>query len=283
MDNVSVTIFTDPGCPFGFNAQRQELQLAWHYGRRIEITRRMIVLREKTLTFEEQGVTRDQVTALSERLRAQYGMPMLTDSQDAFRATLEACQAYVGARINAAERADQLLRSLRRRMFSQGQHLDDPTVIRTAGEDVGMRGDTFDRWLHDNEVAAALREDMEATRSPSREALALPHRLSRTNDGLRYSTASAVFERGDSRMVTVGFQPFAVYEMAMANVAPDVERQPPPETVEQILEWAPYPLATAEVAALRDIGLDDARRELEQSGASLEPAAGDGYWSPGSA
>jgi hypothetical protein len=32
MERVKVTIYTDPGCPFGFNAQRQETQLAWHHG-----------------------------------------------------------------------------------------------------------------------------------------------------------------------------------------------------------------------------------------------------------
>jgi hypothetical protein len=32
MECINVTIYTDPGCPFGFNAQRQEAQLLWHYG-----------------------------------------------------------------------------------------------------------------------------------------------------------------------------------------------------------------------------------------------------------
>jgi hypothetical protein len=44
MPEVEVTIHTDPACPFGFNAQRQETQLAWHYGDGLQITRRMIVL-----------------------------------------------------------------------------------------------------------------------------------------------------------------------------------------------------------------------------------------------
>ena len=95
----------------------------------------------------------------------------------------------------------------------------------------------------------------------------------------RYSTASAVFELGDRRIVMPGFQPFAVYEVAMANVAPDVERRPPPANVEELLSWAPYPLATAEVAELRGIGLDQARAELEEAGARLGAAAQDGYWS----
>jgi hypothetical protein len=70
-----------------------------------------------------------------------------------------------------------------------------------------------------------------------------------------------------------------VYEVAAANVAPELERRPPPQTVEEVLAWAAYPLATAEVAELRGIGLDQAREELQRAGAKLSPAAGDGYWS----
>ena len=76
-----------------------------------------------------------------------------------------------------------------------------------------------------------------------------------------------------------GFQPFAVYEVAVANVAPELERRPPPETIGQVLSWAPYPLATAEVAELRGIGLDQARDRLQQADAKFATAAGDGYWS----
>jgi hypothetical protein len=57
-----------------------------------------------------------------------------------------------------------------------------------------------------------------------------------------------------------------------------VSRRPSPETVEEILSWAPYALATAEVAELRGIGIDQAREELQRAGATLTPAAGDGYW-----
>jgi hypothetical protein len=78
-----------------------------------------------------------------------------------------------------------------------------------------------------------------------------------------------------------GFQPFAVYEVAVANVAPDLERRPPPETVDQVLSWAPYPLATAEVAELRSIDVERAREELQRASAKLAAAADDGYWSSG--
>ena len=121
---------------------------------------------------------------------------------------------------------------------------------------------------------------MADTRDPLPEARSLSHRLSGRDGQSRYSTASAVFRHGDNRLVMPGFQPFAVYEVAMANVAPDVERRDPPADVEQILEWATYPLATAEIAELRGIGIEDAREELERAGARFEAVAGDGYWSP---
>jgi predicted DsbA family dithiol-disulfide isomerase len=279
MERVSVTIFTDPGCPFGFNAQRQEAQLVWHYGAALNITRRMIVLTEKSASFEERGLSRDMVAGNAKRLRSTYGMPMRTEPAERLAATIEACRAYVGARLNDPARADLLLRALRRRAFSQGQPLDEFETIRAAGSEVGIEAQALESWMADPQVERALREDMAATRAPLPEALALAHRLSKSDGGWRYSTASAVFERGDRRVVMAGFQPFAVYEVAMANVAPDVERRPAPQSVEELLSWATYPLATAEVAELIGVGLAEAREQLQRAGAELDPAAGDGYWS----
>ncbi|HEV3389146.1 MAG TPA: DsbA family protein [Solirubrobacteraceae bacterium] len=279
MEGVKVTIYTDPGCPFGFNAQRQETQLDWHYGHGLAITRRMIVLTERSSTFEERGLSREMVAGNARRLRSTYAMPMLTDPPEKLTATIDACRAYVAARIHDPARADLLLRALRRRVFSEGQPLDELETIHGAAADVGIETNALDAWLADDEVEKALREDMAATRSPAPEALALAHRLSRSDSGLRYSTGSAVFEADGRRVVMPGFQPFAVYEVSVANVAPALERKPAPKSVDELLAWAPYPLATAEVAEVRGIGVDEAREELEQAGAKLTDAAGDGYWS----
>ena len=278
MERVRVTIYTDPGCPFGFNAQRQEAQLSWHYGDAVDVTRRMIVLVEKSSSFEELGLSRERVSGNAERLRSLYGMPMVTNARDRLPSTLEACRAYVGARMHDPERADRLLRALRRRAFSEGEPLDDIDTLRAAAGDAGIATEALEGWLADDQVQDAVRADMADTRAPLPEALALPHRLSKSDGKLRYSTASAVFERDGRRVVMAGFQPFAVYEVAMANVAPDVPRRAPAETVEELLAWAQYPLATAEVAELRGIGLDTARAELERSGARSTPSAQDGYW-----
>lgn len=279
MERVNVTIFTDPGCPFGFNAQRQEAQLVWHYGHGLEVTRRMIVLTEKSSSFEERGLSREMVAGNAKRLRSTYGMPMSTDPPDRLAATIEACRAYVAARIHDPSRADLLLRALRRRAFSEGRPLDDPDTIYDAGSEVGIDADALKAWMAEQEVEAALREDMAATRAPAPEALALSHRLSKSDGGWRYSTGSAVFEHGERRVVMPGFQPFPVYEVAVANVAPDLERRASPESAGEVLSWASYPLATAEVAELLGVGVEEAQEQLKDAGAELAPAAGDGYWS----
>jgi predicted DsbA family dithiol-disulfide isomerase len=276
---MKVTLYTDPGCPFGFNAQRQELQLMWHYGDAVDIDRRMIVLADSTVSFEERGMSPDMIARGRERLRAQYGMPMGMEPSTEIPATIDACRAYVGARMHAPDRSLALLRALRRRAHSDQQPLDDRATIHAAAADAGIAAEDVDAWLADADVDAALRADMAATRDPLPEALAQAHRLSKSDDGLRYSTSSGVFESDGRRVVAAGFQPFAVYEVAIASVAPEVERRPAAETVDEVLAWAPFPLATAEVAELRGIGIDQARDELTQAGATFTPSAGDGYWS----
>jgi hypothetical protein len=215
----------------------------------------------------------------AERLRSTYGMPMRTEPADRMAATIDACRAYVGARRGDPDRADLLLRALRRRAFSEGRPLDEPATISDAASEVGIGADALEAWMADEEVEAALREDMAATRAPAPEALALSHRLSGSDGSRRYSTGSAVFERGERRVVMPGFQPFAVYEVAVANVAPDLERRPAPQSAEDVLAWASYPLATAEVAELLGVSVEEAREQLKDAGAEYDAAAGDGYWS----
>lgn len=185
----------------------------------------------------------------------------------------------MAARLHEPARADLLLRAMRVRVFSGSEHLDDVAMLHGAARDAGIEPAALDAWLADDAVEARLRADMAAARAPLPEALALPHKLSRNGDGYRYSTASSVFEHEGRRIVAPGFQPFAVHEVAVASLAPGIERRPPPATAGEALEWAPYALATAEVAELRGITNDAARAELEVAGARLAPAAGDGYWS----
>jgi hypothetical protein len=250
----------------------------WHYGHAAEIERRMIVLAERSASFEERGLSPDMIAGNRERLARLYDMPMGSEPTTMLPATIDACRAYIGATLHAPDRALALLRELRRRAHSEQQPLDDPATLIAAAADAGIEPGSVEAWLQDDEVEAVLRADMAATRDPLPEALALSHKLSKSDGGLRYSTSSAVFEHAGRRVVAAGFQPFAVYEVAAASVAPDVERRAAPETVQEILDWAPFALATAEVAELRGIEIEDAREELLRAGASFTPSANDGYW-----
>jgi hypothetical protein len=250
----------------------------WHYGHAADVVWRMIVLSERSSSFEELGLTSELVARTRERLARLYGMPMGFKPVACVAATIDACRAYVGARRLAPDRALALLRALYRRAHSDQQPLDDIETIRTAAADAGLPAGSVEAWLADGDIEEALRTDMAAARDPLPEALALPHKLAQGEGGFRYTSASAVFEDEDRRVVVAGFQPFGVYEVAMANVAPYVERRDGPKAVEEVLEWAPHPLATAEVAELRGVDIEHARGELERAGARFTPSASDGYW-----
>ena len=95
---------------------------------------------------------------------------------------------------------------------------------------------------------------------------------------MRYTAPSLELTCGDRVWVLPGMQPWESWEAAVANLAPDLPRRAVAASVVEVLEWAPYPLATAEIAALRGITIEDARTEL-QDVAQFQEAGADGYWS----
>jgi hypothetical protein len=74
-----------------------------------------------------------------------------------------------------------------------------------------------------------------------------------------------------------GFQPAAAYEVAIANLAPELSRRGDPDGVTEVLEWAGEPLASAEVASVCGIELDEAREQLGRV-ATEEHVGFDGLW-----
>jgi hypothetical protein len=175
--------------------------------------------------------------------------------------------------------ARRLLRELRVRHFA-GALLDDPKTIAAAAEAAGIAPDALTGWTARPEVEAALRADMDAARHPSAAAGVLAHKLAQWEDGLRYTCPSYEMTRTDDgeRFSAPGFQPLAVYEAALANLLPDVERRPDPESVEDVLAWAGEPLATQEVAVVCGLTLEEAREAL--GAVATETHLGfDGLWS----
>jgi predicted DsbA family dithiol-disulfide isomerase len=272
--------FTDPACPFAFSAEPARQRLRWLYGDAIEWRPRMIVLSQSPDDYIDKGFTPEKMAESLEAIQKRHGMPIDPRERPRMSASAHACWAVVAARLHSPQHELPLLRRLRMRAMA-GELLDEPVTIAHAALDAGLQPlRLFGIWHADPAVDEALEADMAAARMPSRPALALDHKLAAAGDGRRYTAPSYEIERIDNgaRFDVPGFQPVAVYEAAIANLAPELARRAAPESVEQVLAWAAEPLATAEVAAVMDIELDEARTELARV-AHEKPVGLDGWWS----
>ena len=279
---VHIDAFGDPACPWDFSSEPARMRLMWRYGAHVELHHRMVGLSSSPDEYAARGITTAQLAAGREMLRDRFGMPITTAEPARHLVTVTACRAVVGVRLRDPEGATRLLRRLRVLGMSEGLLIDEPETIARAAEEAGLSAKDVATWSESPAAAEALAADMAEARSPAPPALAMAERLARTPEGgWRYTCPSYVITSGGRRLDSPGFQPARVYEVLVANVAPDVVPRPEPGGVAEILEWAPYPLATAEVAGIMEAPLDTARRLLAEAGALAHPAAGDAYWSAG--
>jgi 2-hydroxychromene-2-carboxylate isomerase len=267
---VAITHFTDPACPFAFSAEPYRLRLRWHYGDGLEWRTRMIVL------TREKGEA-EKLAEGAPGLQRKHGMPIDPDPYPRPASSEPACRAVVAARLNAPAAEDALLRALRVRTMAGGL-LDDPALIDAAAVDAGIDPAELAAWVASEETGAALEADAAASRDPAPAARALDHKLGGPAEERRYSTPSYEFTGPSGATIVVpGFTPVEAYEVAIANLAPDLERRPAPEDVTELLDWAPYPLATAEVIAITGLGSAHARAALARAAEPI-PAGADLYW-----
>ena len=120
---------------------------------------------------------------------------------------------------------------------------------------------------------------MAAAREPMRAARVLDHKLANWSGGRRYTCPSYEITRlADGVTISIpGFQPFAVYDVVLANLVPGAERRPPPAEVSEVLRAAAAPLATREVAVIADIDHAEARERLGRV-ATERHVGSDGFW-----
>jgi predicted DsbA family dithiol-disulfide isomerase len=285
MASLTIREFTDPGCPFAFSAEPARFKLNWLYGDQIEWQPRMVVLSQSPGDYEAKGFTPELQSEALETIQRRYGMPIDPRRRPRMLVTVHACRAVVAARLRAPDRERALLRRLRMHAMA-GELIDEPGVIALCAREAGIEPMTlFRAWEDDPAVDAALRADMVAARAPSVASLALDHKLADALDdglGRRYTCPSYEIERasgnGWPRFDVPGFQPVEVYEAAIANLAPELDRRGTADSVDEVLAWAGEPLATAEVAAICAISHEEARTELAR--VAQEQAVGpDGWWS----
>jgi predicted DsbA family dithiol-disulfide isomerase len=282
MSTITITEYTDPGCPFAWSAEPARRRVDWLYGDQLNWELRMVGLSDDGAAVERAGFTPERQSAAFKSLAEAHGMPIDTSVRARTAATMPACRAVVATRLHAPESERAVLRAVRVLHFS-GELLDDPQTLDRAARDAGLDPGELRRWSAAPETDEALAEDLRLARDPSPGALALAHKLASNgngNGGYRYTCPSYELRResDDASLSAPGFQPAASYEVAIANLAPSLTRRPDPSDVAEVLQWAGEPLATAEVAAVCGIDREDAREQLGRV-ATEHHIGFDGLWS----
>ena len=267
--SVEVTLFTDPACPFAFSAEPVRQRLRWHYGDQLVWSTRMIVL------TDEPGEA-EKLAGGAPGLQRRYGMPIDPAPYPRASSSEPACLAVVTARLDGPAAADRLLRRLRVRRMAGGL-LDDAALIDAAAQDAGLDPARLRERSQSEEARDALAADRRAARAPTEAARALKHRLGGAKHVLRYVAPSYELAGAGGGYSIPGFNPYEVYETALANLDPSLERRDRPRDVDEVLSWAREPLATAEIVAL--LGHDEPRVRSALAVRARPTAAGaDFYW-----
>lgn len=273
-----VVRFTDPGCPFAWNAQPLLRHLEWRYGDQLSWETVMVGLAETSEDYTEKGYTPEFMHSSWVAFAAEHPMPIDTGLREHVSATGPACRAIVAAQLHAPGHARRLLRALRVRFFTEGQ-LDDPALIGRAARDAEIDPDDLAAWVGQPDSEAEYEAQKARARQPTPEALAQDSRLAGEPGARRYTCPSLEVTRADGRRLAApGFQPWLSYELLFGNLLPDAVRRPDGESAAEVLDWAAFPLATAEVAQIRGIERDAAREELLEAGAREHPAGSDAFW-----
>jgi 2-hydroxychromene-2-carboxylate isomerase len=283
---IEITEYTDAQCPWAWSAEPMKWRLRWLYGDSLAWTTRMIVLASDNEHYKRLDYSVEMMAAGFESFAARFGMPLEATPRPRLGATRPAAKAFVAARVHAdAAVAERLLRRLRiHAMTNPTAMLEDDETIVAAAREAGIDVAVLERWLADPAVERELEADMLAARSPAPAAVALSHKLARAAEDpsrWRYTAPSLVFTRASDRLTieAPGFQPSLAYEVAVANLAPALERRAAPASVGELLEWAGEPLATQEVAEVLGISREEAREQLSgQTGAVEQRAGSDGFW-----
>jgi predicted DsbA family dithiol-disulfide isomerase len=277
--DVRITEFTDPGCPWAYSAEPVRRRLDWLYGDQVEWDVRMVVLADSPEEYLERGFTPAKQASAYKKIARKYGMPIDTSERPRMAATRPACRAVVATRLHEPPLTYRLLRCLRVHNFAGDGLLDEPELLRLSAASAGVDWAELQHWMADPRVEEAVGADMLAAREPIGAARVLDNKLANWSGGRRYTCPSYEITRvADGVTIAVpGFQPFAVYDVVLANLVPGTDRRELPEDVAEALRWSATPLATREVAVLCDVEQPDAREQLGRV-ANERHVGSDGFW-----
>jgi hypothetical protein len=184
-------------------------------------------------------------------------MPFATDPKQRASGTGRGCRAVVAARILEPGSEWAVFRALQLANFTGSVYLDDAESIRESLREVP---DVDADAIADRIDAADVVAEYERQRAEARSAAGTPaeaqDKTTRSDGSVRFTAPSVVFRRDGQTAHAGGWQPLLSYDTVLANFAPAIERTPPPDSAEPLLEFFRGGLTTAEVALLLAQGSD---------------------------
>ncbi len=248
---ISVTHFSDPGCPWAYSASPQLAVLEWRYGRQLDWRLVTIGLAEDPERYVQNGYTPTRMTVGNMRFR-RYGMPFLSEPRARVAATGRACRTIVATRLLDPPREREVFRALQLGWFTTTLLLDQDDDIARALERVsGLDIPAVVAAIDEEATIAAYEADKDETRSAQGGPTHFQGKARQTDGPVRYSAPSLLFENGDGRRLEAGgFQKIEAYDVLIANLDPGLDRREPPEQPLEALRGFPAGLTTQEVAAI---------------------------------
>jgi protein-disulfide isomerase-like protein with CxxC motif len=250
MPKISVTHFSDPGCPWAYSASPAFAVLSWRYGDQLDWRLVTIGLSEDPARYLERGFTPTRIAAAGLLFR-RYGMPFISEPRARLAATSRACRAIVATRLLHPGREHDALRALQFAWFTTTLVLDEDAAIARALERVaGVDVAAIVAAIEDPRTLAAYEADKQQTRSAEGGPSQFQGKSRQTDGPVRFSAPSLIFESDGRRLEAGGFQPVEAYDVLIANLDPTVQRRAPADDPLEALAAFPAGLVTQEVAAI---------------------------------
>jgi 2-hydroxychromene-2-carboxylate isomerase len=285
---IETVLYSDPACPWAYCESPALRVIEWRYGDQLDWRLVLIGLTEDAAQYEARGYTPLRGALGQSFFRRRYGMPFAAAPKARLSATARACRVVIAARIDQPGSEWRVFRALQLANFTTPLLLDDDDQLAQALARVpGLDGQALVSRIDDADVLEAYRQDKLQSRSAAGSAAELQDKTRITDGPVRFTAPSVTFQLGGTRLVAGGFQPVDAYDILVANLDPTLDRQPPPETPEPLLDRFQDGLTTQEVAALLAgnneppdrVGAEAALLELAADGRAVRhPMGDDALW-----
>ena len=285
---ISTTLYSDPACPWAYSESPALRVLEWRYGDQLDWRLVLVGLTEEASQYERRGYTTLRGALGQANFRRRYGMPFSPQPKPRLSATSRACRTVVAARLQHPGSEWRVFRAIQFANFNSPMVLEDDAHLTEALRIVpGLDADQVVGQIDAPEVVEAYQRDKAETRTAAGSPAELQGKTATTDGPVRFTAPSIAFARDGTRLVAGGFQPVEAYDVLIANLDPQLHREPPPDGPAPLLERFPDGLTTQEVAALLARGNDKPDRaaaeaamlELVATGAAVRhPLGDDAVW-----